>query len=184
MTRVEVLVKGYCVLERNGARACSTITLIEDTDLKIIADPGTLSEPALLVNELEKRNLSPGDIDVVFITHSHVDHYRYIGLFQNAVILDYWGRWQGDSWTEFDGVVNENIELIKTPGHSDDSVTLLVKTDRGTIAICGDVFWDKGCPQDDPFAANKELLQESRKKLLKIADYIIPGHGDIFKPGK
>ncbi|HUW21053.1 MAG TPA: hypothetical protein VMW41_00110, partial [Candidatus Bathyarchaeia archaeon] len=56
----------------------------------------------------------------------------------------------------------------------------------------GDVFWwvddeeqkiDKEnlMIHQDPYMKNKEELRESRKKLLKIADYIIPGHGEMFK---
>ena len=36
-------------------------------------------------------------------------------------------------------------------------------------------------PDNDPEHMNIKKLIESRKKLLKIADYIIPGHGETFK---
>ncbi len=183
VAKVEILIKGYYTSEGTHGHACSTITLVEDKDLKIIVDPGTLSDPMVLIDALKKRNLSLDDINVVFITHSHLDHYKYVGLFPKAKILDYWGWWQGDLWSEneSDSIVNDNIKLIKTPGHSEDSITLLVKTEKGTIAICGDVFFKKNYPKDDPYASDKLLLKKSRQKLLEIADFIIPGHGDIFK---
>jgi len=31
------------------------------------------------------------------------------------------------------------------------------------------------------FLADKDQLIESRKKILEIADWIIPGHGKMFK---
>ena len=34
---------------------------------------------------------------------------------------------------------------------------------------------------EDPYVKNKEELTNSRKKVLEIADYIIPGHGKMFK---
>jgi glyoxylase-like metal-dependent hydrolase (beta-lactamase superfamily II) len=184
LPNVEILLKGYYSLCETSGRACSTITLVEDEGLRIVVDPGALSDPELLFRELEKRNLSAGDIDVVFITHAHMDHFKNLGLFPGAAVLDYWGRWQGDLWTKSTGEINKNIRAAATPGHSYDSVSLLVKTTGGTIAICGDVFWDSSFPEhpaDDPFASDAELLAKSRKKLLEIADYIIPGHGDIFE---
>jgi glyoxylase-like metal-dependent hydrolase (beta-lactamase superfamily II) len=78
----------------------------------------------------------------------------------------------------------EDIKIIKTPGHDYSCITLLVKTDKGTIAICGDVFWKENFPETDPYASDKEKLKESRKKVLKIADYIVPGHADMYKVKK
>jgi glyoxylase-like metal-dependent hydrolase (beta-lactamase superfamily II) len=181
--KVDILIKGYYTPEGTRGHACSTVTLIEDKEWKIVVDPGTLSEPKILIDALKKRNLSPDDINVVCITHSHIDHYKYVGLFPKAKILEYYGWWQGDFWseTETSGIINDNIQIIKTPGHSHDSITLLVKTHKGTVAICGDVFWKKNYPKDDPYASDNFLLKKSRQKLLKIADYIIPGHGNIFK---
>ncbi|MBU4143012.1 MBL fold metallo-hydrolase, partial [Patescibacteria group bacterium] len=69
----------------------------------------------------------------------------------------------------------------KTPGHSYDGLTLLVKTSEGVVAICGDVFWKKNSPEDDAYATDKEKLKESRKTVLASADWVIPGHAGMFK---
>jgi len=184
LPKVNILLKGYYSLGDASGHACSTVTLIEDRDLRVVSDPGALAEPGLLLRELDKRHLSAADIDVVFITHSHMDHLRNIGLFPGAKLLDYWGWWQGDVWSSPTGIINDNIKVIETPGHSHDSVSLLVNTAAGIVAICGDVFWDSTFPErpeDDPFASDTALLTKSRKILLETADTIIPGHGDIFE---
>ncbi|MCK5023935.1 MAG: MBL fold metallo-hydrolase, partial [Candidatus Aenigmarchaeota archaeon] len=121
------------------------------------------------------------DINVVFITHSHMDHYKSIGMFPNAKALDYWGWWEGDFWKDCNGHVNENMSIIKTPGHSNDSITLLVKTKDGTIAVCGDVIWKENASEHDKFAVDMETLKKSRKKVKEVADWIVPGHGGMFK---
>ena len=36
----------------------------------------------------------------------------------------------------------------------------------------------------DPYMKNEKQLMESRNKILEIADYIIPGHGKMFKVEK
>jgi len=183
MAEVKVLIEGYASVD-SGGHSCSTIALVKDKNLRMIVDPGTLPDQDLIIEKLKEEGLTVNDIDVVFTTHSHMDHYRNIGMFPKAKTLDYWGWWEGDVWSEAKDNITEDIKLIKTPGHSSDNVTLLVKTDKGNIAICGDVFWKENFPEDDPYASDKEKLRESRKKVLEIADYIIPGHGKMFKVKK
>ncbi|MBU1037100.1 MBL fold metallo-hydrolase [Patescibacteria group bacterium] len=183
MAEVKILIEGYAA-DYVGGRSCSTITLVQDNNLNIVVDPGTLPNQKMLVAKLKKVGLNVDEINIVFITHSHMDHYRNIGMFKNAKSLDHWGWWQGDVWKEYKNPLSDNIKVFKTPGHSYDSVTLLVKTKDGTVAICGDVFWKKDFPAKDPYASDKKKLQQSRKRILKIADYIIPGHGKIYKVNK
>lgn len=122
MAEVKILIEGYSSA-KTGGHSCSTITLIQDKDLNIIVDPGTLPEPKILADNLKKVGLTVENINTVFITHSHMDHYRNIALFPKAKVLDCWGWWEGDLWSKADEKVTENIEFIKTPGHSYDSIT-------------------------------------------------------------
>ena len=39
----------------------------------------------------------------------------------------------------------------------------------------------EGEPEIDPYAADLKILAESRKKVAGLADWIIPGHGKMFK---
>ncbi|MBN1258557.1 MBL fold metallo-hydrolase [Candidatus Peregrinibacteria bacterium] len=180
MAEAKILITGYTIKEKPG-RTCATCTLVRDGRLNMVIDPGTVSSPKVLVTALKKEGLSPEDINVVGLTHSHVDHYKNVALFQKAGIIDYWGWWKGDKWSKSDGKISPNIRFILTPGHSPDSITFLVKTGAGVTAVCGDVFWSKGRPKTDPFASDNKALRKNQEKLLKIADFIIPGHGIIFK---
>jgi len=179
MLKVKILIKGYTAIETNG-HACSTITLVQDDKYNIIIDPGTAASQQVIKLALKKEKLNINDINVVFLTHAHTDHYRNIGMFPQAKTLDYWGWWYSDLSKKATPQITKNIKFIKTPGHSFDSLTMLVKTEQGIIAICGDVFWKKNFPKKDKYASNTKLLQTSRKRILKLADYIIPGHGEIF----
>lgn len=184
---VEVLVVGYYSVltgEVDAERACSTVSLVEDGDLRMICDPGSVSDPTILIAELHKRNLSTDDISWVFLSHSHPDHCRYVGLFPKARVLDFWGVAEGDIFRAGIRMVNENIRAVETPGHSRDGMTLLVETARGRVAVCGDVFWDRDRDFQDPYADDAPALVRSRERLLKTADFIVPGHGDIFKTDK
>lgn len=180
MATVKILIEGYTSGD-TGGRSCSTVVLVREGKINMIIDPGTLSKPDVLVRELKKEGLSVDDINVVGITHAHTDHNRNVGMFKKAKVIDYWGWWDGDMWTKSDGKVSNNIKIIKTPGHSDDGITFMIKTDKGMVAICGDVFWKKGFPKKDPYANDALKLKKSRELILKKADYIIPGHGRMFE---
>lgn len=176
--KVTILLEGYVSAESDG-HSCSTVTLVQDDGLNIVVDPGTLRNQKILVDALKKEGLEIDDINVVYITHSHMDHYRNIGMFSHAKALDYFGWWIEDEYRDYTDP-SRNIKMINTPGHSKDGTTLLVETEEGTVAICGDVFWKENYPNKDPYAVDAGKLEDSRKKVLSLADYIIPGHGGVF----
>lgn len=93
-----------------------------------------------------------------------------------------------------ESLVKDDIEIIDTPGHVSEHLSLLVDTSEGKVAIAGDVIWWSDTQEQivDPYQKelnqavdmNMESLIKSRKKLLQMADYIIPGHGKKFKVEK
>jgi glyoxylase-like metal-dependent hydrolase (beta-lactamase superfamily II) len=193
MAEVKVLIKGY-VKEENGAEfASSTTTLIREGDLNIIVDPGMNRK--LLLEFLRKEDLSPDKINYVILTHYHLDHSLLAGIFENAKVLDNSDAysWDGKIEPHKGKVPGTDIEIIRTPGHDMFHCSISVKTEEfGKVVIAGDVFWwadnekqktDKEnlIRHKDPYMKNKEELAESRKKILEVADYIIPGHGKMFK---
>lgn len=177
MAEVKILIEG------DTATDTATITLIKDGDNNIIVDPGILKSQKILVDKLKEEGLSVSDIDIVFITHSHIDHYRNIGMFPEAKTLEYFGLWDKNTVQDWREQFSEDIKIIKTPGHNYDGLTFLVKTDDGVVAICGDVFWKKNFPEleDDVYATDKEKLKESRKIVLESADWVIPGHAGMYR---
>ncbi|MFH1838544.1 MAG: MBL fold metallo-hydrolase [Candidatus Kuenenbacteria bacterium] len=187
MTKVKILIEGYTTAdtaESGEEKTCPTISLIKDENIVIIVDPGVLENQKMLIDKLKAEHLNIDDVKIVCITHSHIDHYRNAGMFPKAKILEYYGLWDKNIVEDWEEQFTENIQIIKTPGHNYDSITLFIKTDKGIIAVCGDVFWKENFPENDPYASDKEKLQESRKKILEIADWIIPGHGKMFKVKK
>lgn len=187
MAEVKILVEGYTTADSNNSEeeeTCANISLVKDGDIVMIVDPGLLESQNVLIEKLKKERLNVDDINLVFITHSHIDHYRNIGMFPKAKALEYWGLWDGVNVDDRKNKLSENIEIIETPGHSYDGLTLLIKTNLGIIAICGDVFWKENYPEFDEYASDMEKLKESRKKVLESADYVIPGHGKMYKVKK
>jgi glyoxylase-like metal-dependent hydrolase (beta-lactamase superfamily II) len=184
MAEVKVLVKGYTTAGSEEEKTCATISLVKDKDILMVCDPGVLDNQEILIEALKKEGLSVKDINYVFITHSHIDHYRNIGMFPNAKTLEYYGIWEGGTVDDWEENFTDDIKIIKTPGHNYDGLTLLVKTEKGVVAICGDVFWNENGPKNDPYASDVDKLEESRKKVLEMADWIVPGHADMFRVEK
>ena len=191
MAKIEVLIEGYAKKLKGGWLASSTSTLVNSNGKNIIVDPGCNRQK--LVEELSKRNLKPADIDFVLLTHSHLDHTQLAGIFQNAKIFNYEEIHENDLISGHHGKIPEtDLEIIQTPGHSDDHCSLIVKVDEMTYAIVGDLFWWMESEEqkvdinklDQAHACNMEKLVESRKKILETADWIIPGHGKMFRVEK
>jgi len=192
MAEIKVLIEGYAREEKNEEFASSTTTLVRTGKLKIIVDPGMNRK--LLLEALEKENLSSKDINYIFLSHYHLDHSLLTGIFENAEVLyteDVYS-FDGKISKREDKLLGEDIQFIKTPGHNSDCRTMLVKTDDETVAICQDVIWWKDDEEqktdkesiiehEDPYATDMKLLKESREKVLESANYIIPGHGGMFK---
>ena len=193
MAKIKVLIEG-CAKEIGGDEyASSSVTLIRDSNLNILVDVGMNRK--LLIDSLKKENLVPADINYIVLTHTHLDHCLLAGIFENAQILD------DNSIYSFDGKIVEHgvkipgtdIEITSTPGHDQFHCAVLVDTDEyGKVAISADLFWwpDNEEQQtdkesllnlDDPYMKDKDALHKSREKILKIADYIVPGHGKPFK---
>jgi len=161
-----------------------TITLVKDDDFIIVVDPGVLSDQKVLIDALRNENLTVSDINLVCITHSHVDHYRNIGMFPKAKVLEYFGLWDKNTVEDWKMQFSTNIQVIKTPGHDYTGISLIVNTVNGVVAICGDVFWKENFPRDaseDAYALDPVKLEESREAIRERADWIIPGHAGMYK---
>jgi len=194
MAEVKVLIEGYAKKTKNGWFASPATVLIKDCGLKIIADPG--SNKKLLLKRLAQEKLKPSDVDLIFLTHYHLDHSINIRLFPDCPILDGNEININDKILSYSGKIPKtNIKVIPTPGHAHEHSSLLVKTKKGNIVIAGDLFWwrtnekqktdyDSLIEKEDPYVKNKTENENSRKKILEVADYIIPGHGKMFKVKK
>ena len=188
MNTVDILIEGYAKIEKEGWIASGTTTLITtDVGLHIVADAGTNRK--MLLEALKARGLSLEDIDFSFVTHHHLDHAMLIGIFPNARIVDKDAiDWQDVAIESPKMIPDTDISIIATPGHELAHAILVVPTKDGTVVIAGDNFWwttnekqTMDVYKHDEFAENMEDLVKSRKEVLDLADWIIPGHGRLFQ---
>lgn len=194
MAKIKVLIEGYAKEIEGGWVASATTTLVQDKGLNIIVDPGT--NRTLLLKRLAQEKLTPEDIDYVFMTHYHVDHNYLMAIFPRAKALDDELIYDGDKEIGHQGIIPKtDIKIISTPGHEKFHGSLVVPTKEGTVVVAGDVFWwadeedQKTSAEDllahkDPYVKDEKALLKSRQKILKIADWIVPGHGKMFRNPK
>ncbi|HLD54684.1 MAG TPA: MBL fold metallo-hydrolase [Candidatus Nanoarchaeia archaeon] len=145
----------------------SCVYFLKTDNKNILIDTGSKENENELKEYLKKIGSSPAKIDVVLLTHDHWDHLGNIGLFTEAEIYHP---------IELKNYLPEikTIKIIKTPGHTRDSVCFLYEN----ILFSGDTLFDDGYigrtdfPESEP-----EKMQESLKILKKINyDILCPGH--------
>ena len=86
-----VLFTGYV-----GERVASTVSFVEDGDVRVIVDPGMVPESAAILTPLQRLIGSPDGITDVILSHHHPDHTLNAALFPRARIHDFWAIYQGD----------------------------------------------------------------------------------------
>lgn len=83
--------------------------------------------------------------------------------------------------------LSANVRVISTPGHTDHDLSVVVENvaNFGRIVIAGDIF---ECENDADRWENLSKYVEKQKKsrnfIASFADFIIPGHGPMFKVQK
>ena len=137
---VFVLFNGFSELNESETimRANGTCTLVQSKGLNIIVDTMTPWDKENLLNALlDKHNLSPLEISHVICTHGHSDHVGNNNLFTNALHVFGQSVSKGIDYdlTAFkDGkfVINDEVEVFATPGHTLDSISVKVASNQGT----------------------------------------------------
>lgn len=165
-------------------------TLVQSNGYNVLVDTGSPRQSTELFKGLWDKGLTSEDIDVVVMSHGHPDHYANIGAFADTEQIWFIYTATGIKYTENPLAKNQtyylnndrNIEVIVTAGHTPQDVSVIVRNvpNYGTVAVVGDLFIDKDDGYD-AFAADRATSDVNRKKVACMVDYIVPGHGVIFK---
>ena len=179
-------------------KANCTCTLIRNANFNVIVDTMTPWDGDKIKDSLKRFDLVPDMIDYVISTHGHADHVGNNNLFLNAKHIVGHSISKGDNLylhpfdegtSYFIGEESDEdrIEITPTPGHTMDSVSVVVNTGKyKTVVIAGDLF-EKAEDLINPYvwlgagSEDKEQQEHHRLRMLKIGDYIVPGHGPMFR---
>jgi len=184
--KLTVIKPGLLVRSDTGVilDARSTVTLIQSDDHRILIDTSLKKDRVVLRESLKAESLSPEDINMILLTHCHRDHIENNELFPNASIYAHSSCPSKKiiKLERFPYHISQWIEIIETPGHSWDSITIIVKLEK-CYAIVGDAIPIKGNYEQwiPPIVhVDAKLALESMEKIVRIADVIIPGHDSPF----
>ncbi|SPD75487.1 putative enzyme [uncultured Desulfobacterium sp.] len=201
MAEIKVLITGHHSKDSEKRPYIgSTVTLIKGQS-NIIVDTGSFLDKDKLIKELKNEGLRPEDISAVIITHLDLDHIVNTYLFKNAKVFCKFrgGEYPGQTHFPSEGrlqrtnllkkdLVDKDVEIILTPGHAEDLISVIVNTAEGKVVIAGDAIpskeWTDFKRQPSPLITDIEKFNHSRRRIVEVADYIVPGHGEMFKVKK
>ncbi|MGA1794563.1 MAG: MBL fold metallo-hydrolase [bacterium] len=204
----------YEVKKLLGVNGESSVVLVQTEELNILIDTGFRNEYDLSTGNIEQNRmemtdllrhhrLRPSDINEVFITHWHHDHFGNLPLFESATIAfagipaeevrHLSGRFAFSSRLvelQEGGPWHEGLSVIHTPGHNGSHHAVVIDFRGWKFVAAGDAIVSK-CyydadsiyPYNRDFLS-KEVALESMEKIKCIADIIIPGHGQPFQNWK
>lgn len=189
---IEIIKPGILVRNNLGMilHATSTVTLVSTKEHNIIVDTSIPGEGELILQGLLKHGLSPEDIDMVVNTHLHGDHISNNSLFKKAKFIIHVKEMpallENVLAIKGDYDLGENIKIIETPGHTRGSISVVVKdiSQNKNYVIAGDALpikdnYLKWVPPGINY--NPKIALASMKKIVDLANFVIPGHDDIFE---
>jgi hydroxyacylglutathione hydrolase len=155
----------------------SYIVYDEKNSIGAIIDPSWDLEKLLVF--LEKNNITA---KYIINTHTHFDHILgndHISEITKAQIIQHEKstRKKERSVVDHENIrIGElNLEVLYTPGHSEDSICLIVNKES---IITGDTLFVGNCGRVDLPGSNPEKMYDSLSKVANLDDSLVvyPGH--------
>jgi glyoxylase-like metal-dependent hydrolase (beta-lactamase superfamily II) len=168
-----VLYTGY-----GSPNVAATVGYIQDGDRRVVTDPGMVRHRSLILDPLGALGVEPEQVTDVVLSHHHPDHTLNAALFPNARVHDHWAIYHGDEWHWRDVEGHQLTEAIKLLTLED--ITTLAGTAQGVVAFTH--LWNDATSVGDRHAVDLKALHAGRRRVLAVADLIVPGHGPAFTP--
>ncbi|WKY15608.1 hypothetical protein Q1695_000802 [Nippostrongylus brasiliensis] len=196
-TYVTQLVQGRLERIEQGSKMTASVSLVYDNGYYVLVDTPSstdLQAKETMLRSLSTKSINPGEVQLVVTTHGHPDHFGQGNFFPNA--RHFFGSYEyaDDIYIKTELDMNDtmkitaNVELWNTPGHTAQDISVIVSRVSccGTVAVVGDLFYDEADALNETSewfneAWNPVVGRCSRDKVICRADYIIPGHGKLFR---
>lgn len=166
------------IWELNFKSFGSCIYLIKLNEKNILIDTSSAANKKELIEDLQEIKISLSDINIVLLTHNHFDHTGNLELFKNAKIYGSKKDFKDEKILEINNLKINNIEILKTPGHTKGSVCFYISKEK--ILFSGDtIFHHEGIGRTDFENSSPEEMPTSLQKLKELKyKILLPGHTD------
>jgi glyoxylase-like metal-dependent hydrolase (beta-lactamase superfamily II) len=162
-----------------------------------LVDPGLIMQGAPLFGSLSSLDVSPNDVKRVIMTHLHFDHAEGLAAWPQRTVYVHRleteapyaqlvaGQLESVNLELLEGEEGEfepGVRWIRTPGHCEGLITILVEAEEGLTAIASDCvgplpeyFEAMELPQD--FGPERDELLEQWRRIRELnPTVVIPGH--------
>jgi len=190
----------YKALQQEGRTAGMVAfpnTLLVRAERDYLVDPGLIMQGGPVFGALAALGLEPHEIKDVILTHLHFDHAEglaawpqrkahvhrleteapYAQIVSGVLEMVKLEVLDGD-----EGEIEPGVGWLRTPGHSDGLISLLVDTDDGLTVIASDCvgplpeYFDQMDLPEDFGPEREELLEQWRRIRELDPAVVIPGH--------
>jgi len=190
----------YKALQQEGRTAGMVAfpnTLLVRAERDYLVDPGLIMQGAPVLGALDALGVEPHEIKDVILTHLHFDHAEglaawpqrkahvhrleteapYAQIVSGVLEMVKLEVLDGD-----EGEIEPGVGWLRTPGHSDGLISLLVDTDDGLTVIASDCvgplpeYFDLMDLPEDFGPEREELLEQWRRIRELDPAVVIPGH--------
>jgi len=172
-------------------------TLLIRASEDYLVDPGLVMQGAPLFGALASLDVSANDVKKVILTHLHFDHAEALAAWPQRTV--YAHRLEAEApYAQLvagqletvnlevlegeEGEIEPGVRWIRTPGHSDGLITVLVDTEEGLTAIASDCvgplpeYFDQMDLPEDFGPEREELLKQWQRIRDLDPVVVIPGH--------
>ena len=177
-------------------------TLLIRGERDYLVDPGLIMQGAPVIGALDELGVDPDEVKDVILTHLHFDHAEglagwpmrrtyvhkleteatYAQLVAGVLEMANLEVLEGE-----EGEIEPGLRWIRTPGHTEGLISLLVDTDDGLVVIASDCvgplpeyFEQMHLPED--FGPERDELLRQWKRIRELDPaMVIPGHNPPVK---
>jgi glyoxylase-like metal-dependent hydrolase (beta-lactamase superfamily II) len=172
-------------------------------EVTILIDPGHSRHIPNLFHQMKGDGISPEEIDLIILTHSHPDHFEGLEAFMNGPVKIAINREEERYLMESGKLLfemmrqpmpefridfylkegelrcgEEAFQLYQTPGHSPGSLS--IHWPERKVLFTGDLVFYGGIGRTDFLEGNPKLIKESIERMSRLdTELLLPGHGEM-----
>ena len=164
------------------------VTLVRAQHHNILIDTGARGQFEAIRRALAATELSPKDITDIILTHLHLDHAYNVAFFPKAHLFAWQHEWRAGETIGYRDISHyhlvKGLSFLPTPGHAAEHLSVVLQHANFTTVIAGDAINEDFVRTDQisAFTYDEDLYRQSAASIIAVADLIVPGHGQPFRP--